>query len=590
MKNNFLLLFLFVTGAICSCRNVQPEKQKSDWIIMDMVHHNPGEPFTETTFNDPAKLARYGFNAQVINEFQSVHTAITYESLNPDIFPVGSAERLWVDSLAGRISGKIEDIHRQGLEAYYFTDIIVLPKRLVEIYKDEICSPNGKIDFTREKTQEIHRIMIREVFERFPGLDGLIIRVGETYLHNIPYHTGNGPIPRNEKSWEHNSAYETDGGEQIHRDLMHLLREEVCVKQNKKLFYRTWDFGYFHIHPSYYLTVTDSVEPHPCLYMCIKHVQGDYHRTYNFNPTLGIGQHKQVVEIQCQREYEGKGAYPNYIADGVLNGFEELKAGQDIHSMNQLKETPQLSGIWTWSRGGGWLGPYISNELWCDLNAYVLAEWANHPERPEKEIFRDYALMQGFEGEDIDRFHRISMLSADAIVRGRASLVMPINVWWTRDQFIGSERELKPDLDTIYEKGVTEEMLTEKHEAVQIWKEIAIIADSITTGQTEIVDYIRISTQYGLLLFSIYEQGWIIMLKGNEGDKTGVYDRESLKHAIVGYDRLWKEFRELKENNPDCATLYQPFGFNFNLPPAYHDEHGLRETVEYYREKIESNY
>lgn len=76
--------------------------------------------------------------------------------------------------------------------------------------------------------------MLREIFERFPKLDGLVIRVGETYLQNTPYHTGNGPIPRNEKSWEHNSTYKTDGGEKIHRNLMNLLREEVCIHQNKK--------------------------------------------------------------------------------------------------------------------------------------------------------------------------------------------------------------------------------------------------------------------------------------------------------------------------------------------------------------------
>lgn len=40
--------------------------------------------------------------------------------------------------------------------------------------------------------------MLQEIFKRFPKLDGLVIRVGETYLQNTPYHTGNGPIPRNE--------------------------------------------------------------------------------------------------------------------------------------------------------------------------------------------------------------------------------------------------------------------------------------------------------------------------------------------------------------------------------------------------------
>ena len=44
-----------------------------------------------------------------------------------------------------------------------------------------------------------------------------------------------------------------------------------------------------------------------------------------FNPCIGIGKHQQVVEVQCQREYEGKGAHPNYIAKGVIDGFEEFK-------------------------------------------------------------------------------------------------------------------------------------------------------------------------------------------------------------------------------------------------------------------------
>lgn len=104
-------------------------------IVMDMVHHNPGEPFTNTWFNEPGNLVQYGFNAQVVNEFQSVHTAITYSSLDPRICPAGSKEHLWIDSVATRIENKIEAIHKAGLEAYYFTDIIVLPKRLVEIYK-----------------------------------------------------------------------------------------------------------------------------------------------------------------------------------------------------------------------------------------------------------------------------------------------------------------------------------------------------------------------------------------------------------------------------------------------------------------------
>ena len=70
------------------------------------------------------------------------------------------------------------------------------------------------------------------------------------------------------------------------------------------------------------------------------------------------------MEVQCQREYEGKGAYPNYVANAVINGFEETKQDASPRCLNDVKDNPLFYGVWTWSRGGGWYGPYISNELW----------------------------------------------------------------------------------------------------------------------------------------------------------------------------------------------------------------------------------
>ena len=60
-----------------------------------------------------------------------------------------------------------------------------------------------------------------------------------------------------------------------------------------------------------------------------------------FNPTLGIGRHRQIVEVQCQREYEGKGAYPNYVVKGVVEGFEE-NAGRFLGG-GVISETRRVS-------------------------------------------------------------------------------------------------------------------------------------------------------------------------------------------------------------------------------------------------------
>ncbi|WP_288360068.1 hypothetical protein [uncultured Bacteroides sp.] len=528
---------------------------KPGYLVMDMVHHNPGEAMTQTEFCNPEKLASFGMNGMVINEFKFPQCAVSFSKFDKRVFPKGSKERAWVESLTKEIRKQIDECHRNGLHAFYFMDIIVLPRKLVELYKDEICDEKGKISFEKEKTWEIHRIMLNELFDRFPDMDGLVIRTGETYTHNIPYHIGNGPVNYNK--------YDTSIG--IHARLMNLLREEVCVKRNKKIVYRTWCHGYFHTNPKYYLAVTDRVEPHPSLYMAVKHTQGDYLRTFGFNKTIAVGKHKQVIEVQCQREYEGKGAFPNYVANAVINGFEENKNAASPRCLNDVKDSTQFYGVWTWSRGGGWFGPYLSNELWCDLNTYVMAQWAKNPTRTEEEVFNEYALQRGVSEETLPYFRRLCLLTPDAIIRGRGSLIHPVNVTWTRDHFLGGIGELKWVFDKILKKNMVEESLYEMKLAVGLWREIVNLSRKVECSDKRMEQYIRTSSLYGYWLHTIMEQGWIVMLKGYQGDQTGVYDKASIKLALEAYDKAWKGYRRLKEENGDCATLYYDQYVRFHI-------------------------
>jgi hypothetical protein len=60
---------------------------------------------------------------------------------------------------------------------------------------------------------------------------------------------------------------------------------------------------------SYYEQMTNQIPTHPQLYFSIKHSAGDFTRPAVWNPQLGTGKHAQIVEVELQREYEGKGAY-----------------------------------------------------------------------------------------------------------------------------------------------------------------------------------------------------------------------------------------------------------------------------------------
>jgi hypothetical protein len=386
-------------------------------LILDMVHFNPGEPRYETRFADPKVTKELGCNGKVYFLFDAPTLAVNWDSVDPDILPKDSPDRKWVDETAARIRAEQAACKSQGLEAYAMSDEIVLPKRLI----DKFGMQKTFGDVRDPKTEKYLRLVIGLAFDQFPNLDGLVVRIGETYLQDAPFHVGAVKSPKN--------------ADTTIIPLINILRDEICVKRNKRLIFRTWDS--FDVNLKAYLKICDAVEPHPKLAFSVKFCEGDFRRGNPFSKIIGQGRQPQVIEVQCAREYEGKGAYPNYIASGVIDGFEENRLQMPADKLKSIGEfartSPLFAGIWIWSRGGGWQGPYIKNELWCDLNAWVMAQWANDVKQSEESVFDRYATEKlGIKGEDIARFRKLALLSADAVVRGQASTMSDISPWWTR--------------------------------------------------------------------------------------------------------------------------------------------------------------
>ena len=537
--------------------------------VLDMVHNNPGEPLQPTSFRDPRKLAAWGYNGQVLA--CGADSCETFDALSPDLLPKGSEARRWIEQHADEARSLFQKAHDAGINTYAWVQFIVLPKAVVARYKDEICDSKGRIDLARPMTQKVLRAQIAEIFDRFPMLDGLVVRTGEIYLHDSPYHASSA----NENQSLVQGSTAILHGPESHIELLKLLREEVCVKRGKMVFYRTWDFGNnFHVNPEYYLKVTGAIEPHPNLIFSIKHQAGDFLRMTPFNHTLGIGKHRQIVEVQCQREAYGKGAHPFYIGQGVIDGWEEyatlMRPGQP-QGLRDIVSHPNFAGVWTWSRGGGWEGPYITNELWCALNAYVVAQFAEDPKRAEAEIFSEFATQQlGLKGDDVARFRELNLLSAAAVLRGQCSLKGPVDLWWARDDFIAA-----PNLSFFATNNLVADALAEKAGAVAMWKNIETLARQIKFPDAATQEFVETSSTYGRIKYSIFEQAWAILLYGALGDKTGKYDYEKLSAAIAAYDRLWDEWRALKETHPSCATLYKDVAFQ-NKP-------GIGAAVNKYR-------
>ncbi len=538
--------------------------------IMDMVHHNPGEQPFKTKFLNPEELKKLGYNAQV---FKHINTAVTFRDYDNSVFSNAPEAYAWIEESGKKLMEEILRAKECGLNVYYHVDLFVLPKVIYDKYKDEICDENGKISIHKEKTLELHRAIFDEIFKRFP-IDGLIIRVGETYLHDTPYHTGNGAVIFGDAAEEQAAFIK----------LIEFLREEVCVKHDKYLFFRTWDYyrDKFHANAEYYLKVTDKIEPHEKLVMSIKHTSGDFVRHLKFNECLGKGKHRQIIEVQCQREYEGKGAYPSYVMNGVINSFCENKTPKGLRD---IADNPLICGIYTWSRGGGWYGPYPKNEFWSELNTYVISSYANDTSRTEEEIFNCFAKDRlGLSGSELRVWRELCLTANTAILKGKyvecvdrtENGELCVSGLWLRDDKIGGLRQLTGIFDYLYKNALLEDALIEKKEAVLLWREVRELYEKLNIADGELSAFIRTSIEYAVLLFNVVYCAWRLMTFGYIAKKNKSTDYALLEEAIKEYDCAWAEYKKL-EGNEYSSTLYED---------KYLWHEGLSETVEYFKEEI----
>ncbi|WP_405605810.1 hypothetical protein [Polaribacter sp. Asnod1-A03] len=507
---------------------VSAQNTKENPLILDMVHHNPGEAPYKTKYNNPATIKEMGYNGKVYFLFESPALAINWESVDKDILPKGSDDRKWVDEKANQIKKMHEASKAQGMAIYAMSDLVLFPKRLIEKYamQETFGDPNNPL------TEKLIRAQINEMFDQFPDLDGLVVRIGETYLHDAPYHKG--------------AIDDKTDPEKTIVPLIKILKEEICIKRDKQLIFRTW--GAFDREMDDYMAVSDEIEPHKKLIISIKHVEGDFHRSNEFSKVIGQGRHRQIIEVQSAREYEGKGAYPNYIANGVINGFEEHVSMREerINSIQEFVDTkPELyAGVWTWSRGGGWEGPYIKDELWCDLNSWVMAQWGQNTDKTEEFIFNRYATERlHLKADDVAKFRKLCLLSAEAVVRGRNSTYRDMNPWWTRDQGIAWPMVVKGELEQ-------KRNLAQKDESIKKWKQIVKLAKSIDWKNDETKNHAIGSSEYGLGLFQIY-RSLVYMKYADDHD-----DAKGVKKWIKAYDKAWADYNKLAEEYSTIATLY----------------------------------
>lgn len=563
-SRNFISILVCIIFAACQQDFIPTPVLglNEDFAVINIAFPDANNSKINTSFRDSQTLLETGFNYNVaLGNNIYLAAVVSLDSIDPNI-NYSPEFRNWIETNSESVRLEILDNKQAGLKCLGMTDILLIPKQLYDVHRTEMVE-NDKISLDKPFVQKLIRETVNELFNKF-DLDGLIFRTGELYMNRLQFHHGESII-RNPQDYV---------------TLIKILREEICVKRNKQLIFRTWGWDGFHVVPSFYLNVTNQIEPHKNLFFSMKYTSDDFLRTVGFNATIGIGNHKQIVEYQSQRETEGKGAHPNYIVNGVLTGFTESSS-----YLASLIQQRRIAGMFIWSRGGGWAGPQIENEFWCELNTYVMTQYiANEGVKTEEEIFDSFCKKVGIiDNVSIANFNKLCMLSEPAVLYGQYSTEYSINRWWTRDYCLGGMDQLKETFDEIIVDSKIDVAILEKEKAVDYWKEIVSLSNNIQSTDKSISDFIRISSLYGFYKYSIIKEGFTVMLLGYHGDKTNNYRTNEISQAIDSYDRLWNEYIELKENNLNCPGLYHPFSWSPHVNMDYLSTVGMKTSVDKYR-------
>jgi hypothetical protein len=222
--------------------------------------------------------------------------------------------------LAERFSELFAYAHRMGLNVVLRTDMLALTKPLENYFRRRF----GKIDPSRKKLWQVYGLGLEELFDIFPTIDGVMIRIGE------------GGAVYNLDGWPYYSALSVKSEEAVKAMLGEFL--SVAQKRDKHIFFRNWSVGIgrvgdMHTNPQTYKSILGKLHSKN-LIVSTKYGKGDFTGYLPYNPTLQIGKHKRIIEFQARREFEAFCAFPNYM------GPFHQRALLDLRDQN-----PRIEGL-----------------------------------------------------------------------------------------------------------------------------------------------------------------------------------------------------------------------------------------------------
>lgn len=498
------------------------------------------------------RMVSYGYNGVVIDGFLEF---VNFDKVGNglEIYGPNSPFRCRHLRLAERFGGLFLRARNMGMRVVLSTDAPALTKPLEEYFRKRF----GGTDVSREELWRVYGLALEELFERFPSIDGIMVRIGE----------GGGVY--NYKGWPYYSSLgvKTVGAAKA------MLREflSVAEKKGRQIYFRNWSIGIGRIGDMH--TNLDTYEKllgdlgSEALIVSTKYGKGDFTCYLPYNPTFRNSRHRRMIEFQARREFEAFSAVPNYLGPFHQAALKDL-----------LEQNSRIEGIWLWSQRGGPVraGPlslYPFHGFWpfVDANVYVTGR-LSWDAGADLGSLTEIWLRRHFpkDPETVRALGQVFLRSPEAVLKGlyigefgrtqvRAlGMDVPPNVWvW--DIVSGSSSALA----AIYIacRNVLDEAVAEGFEAVDIvrgMKDLLLQVKPERSGNPPLLRRILSSLEYEenlLQTLAWYRSAFLHFYRWLDTGKRGAHTEWSQARA---------SFREAKRGHLSTYGKNLDFpGYNF---------------------------
>ncbi len=349
---------------------------------------NPGEPAAASRYDDAAVLRARGFNGLVVYESAALSGGLHMaDPADLDVARFVRETQAQVDAALARAAAPdFAAPDAAPLDVYLAFDLLVLDAQAVGRDPGAVCCRNrpGELCPGRDETWRQAMRALEAMLDRWPTVAGVVLRFGDNDAARLPHLVGNDIYRPHCPQCEPLSA-----ADRALRAVNEVWRR-VVASRGKRLIVRAWNLRPGGLHDDAELAARvarglpgDAADDR--LVLSFKTGPSDFWRYQPWNAaSLVFGKRPVMYELQCQREFEGKGAVPDFQAGLWGGGMPESPrrepgGGPAVTGLAEAAQRVNFVGVLAWVRGGGWGGPFVRDELWIDANVYAAGRLADHP-------------------------------------------------------------------------------------------------------------------------------------------------------------------------------------------------------------------